>query len=272
MRIRDSIYEKDWKRIISTVSGMNLVLASHHLFGVLALATIILQSAISLNIYIFVIWLVLSLVLLFMDLFRGTNLSLSFELGFGFFITFGTILSLLFANFNSIFFLSTLGRWEIICYQIFIGLCLALRFLSTFFYIEFFTHDKSFITPQSPYAKEQLTLFKENLIKTDYEQKLSKKISLIQKWWFLTKQQFWSFIIMVIFVLLALIYSFVIYLVIPSNTIAEFVLRPSLIIMAILYSILSIRAYAQLPKLEEGKAKQKIDANLNEKISELSEH
>ena len=117
MRIKDKVYEDDWKLTTLTATGSNLIAGAHHLFGALAIGLIVIQSAISLNIYIFAIWLVLGVVVLMTDLFRGAQVKLSSEVTFGFFFVFGVILSLLLANTGSMFFPSTLGRLDIIIYQ-----------------------------------------------------------------------------------------------------------------------------------------------------------
>lgn len=251
IRIRDKIYEEDWDQYAITAPGTSLLAFAHHLFGAIAISLIIIQSAFSLNVYIFSIWLILGIAIIMTDLFRGRNITLRSELAFGFFITFGTILSILLANVHSMFFLSNLGRLDIILFQISVGFSIALRFLITFFYVEYFTQERHFISPKTVYAKEQVLMYKENLFKTDFEHKEIHEISVFQKWWVIIKDQFWPLLIMSSFVIFAVIYSLIIYLLIPENAIAEFVIRPSLIILALLYTILLLRLNNQLPKIKD---------------------
>ncbi|GAH24818.1 unnamed protein product, partial [marine sediment metagenome] len=169
MRIRDKIYEEDWELTSLTALGSTFIAGAHHLFGALAISSIVIQSAFSLNIYIFAIWLVLGVVILMTDFFKGTQIKLSSEIAFGLFFVFGTILSLLLANSNSMFFPATLGRVDIIIYQSLAGLCVGLRFLLTFYYMEYFEQEHTFVRTKSQYTKEQVRQYKDNLIKTDFE-------------------------------------------------------------------------------------------------------
>ena len=59
----------------------------------------------------------------------------------------------------------------------------------------------------------------------------------------------WPVLILIIFTVLAAIYSLMVYYLIPENSLAEYILRPSLILVAIIYSVILIRTNAILPKI-----------------------
>ncbi|MHA1345300.1 MAG: hypothetical protein ACTSVO_02460 [Candidatus Heimdallarchaeaceae archaeon] len=249
MRIRDKVFEEDWELTSLADSGYSFIAGVHHIFGALAISLIIIQSAFSLNIYIFSIWLVLGVVILMTDLFKGTQIKLSSEVAFGLFFVFGIILSLLLANPNSMFFPATLGRIDIIIYQSLAGLCIALRFLSTFYYMEYFEQEHTFVKTKSKYTKEQVQQYKDNLIKTDFEYISPEGIKTLQKWTVLLRRMLWPIIILIIFTTFAALYALMIYYLIPANSLTEYILRPSLILVAIIYSVILIRTNAILPKI-----------------------
>ena len=143
--------------------------------------------------YIFSIWLVLAIVILMTDLFRGRRIKLSSEVTFGAFFIFGTAISLLLSNTNSMFFPATLGRLDIIMYQVLAGICVSLRFLITFFYVEYYEQEHHFIRTKSNYAKEQVQQYKDNLILTDFEYKEIQTISNMHKWGIIFKRIQWPF-------------------------------------------------------------------------------
>ncbi len=249
MRIRDKVFEEDWELTSLTALGSTFIAGAHHLFGALAVSLIIVQSAFSLNIYIFAIWLVLGVVILMTDLFKGTQMKLSSEVTFGLFFIFGTILSLLLANPNSMFFPATLGRVDIIIYQSLAGLCIGLRFLSTFYYMEYLEQDHPFVKTRSKYTREQVQQYKDNLIKTDFEYISPEGIKTLQKWIVLFRRMLWPFMLLIIFAALAALYALMIFYLIPEDSLAEYIIRPSLILVAIIYSVLLIRTNAILPKI-----------------------
>ncbi len=249
MRIRDKIYEEDWELTSLTALGSTFIAGAHHLFGALAISSIVIQSAFSLNIYIFAIWLVLGVVILITDFFKGTQIKLSSEIAFGLFFVFGTILSLLLANSNSMFFPATLGRVDIIIYQSLAGLCVGLRFLLTFYYMEYFEQEHTFVRTKSQYTKEQVRQYKDNLIKTDFEYISPEGIKTLQQWTVLFKRMLWPILILIIFTALAALYALMVYYLIPEDSLAEYIIRPSLILVAIIYSVLLIRTNAILPKI-----------------------
>ena len=265
MRIRDKVFEEDWELTSLSDSGYSFIAGVHHLFGALAISLIIIQSAFSLNIYIFSIWLVLGVVILMTDLFKGTQIKLSSEVAFGLFFVFGTILSLLLANPNSMFFPATLGRIDIIIYQSLAGLCIGLRFLSTFYYMEYFEQEHTFVKTKSQYTKEQVQQYKDNLIKTDFEYISPEGIKTLQKWTVLFRRMLWPTLILIIFATLAALYALMVYYLIPANSLAEYIIRPSLIMVAIIYSIILIRTNAILPKIvdvdTQGEQQQKTDSD-----------
>ena len=78
----------------------------------------------------------------------------------------------------------------------------------------------------------------------------------------------WPLVSIIVLVVFAIIYSLVIYYIIPQNSIAEFIVRPSLIVIAVLYTILLIRMNAILPKIRE---ETSIIADENEEISEQTD-
>jgi hypothetical protein len=249
MRIRDKVFEEDWELTSLTALGSTFIAGAHHLFGALAVSLIIVQSAFSLNIYIFAIWLVLGVVILMTDLFKGTQMKLSSEVTFGLFFIFGTILSLLLANPNSMFFPDTLGRVDIIIYQSLAGLCIGLRFLSTFYYMEYLEQEHTFVKTKSKYTREQVQQYKDNLIKTDFEYISPEGIKTLQKWIVLFRRMLWPFMLLIIFAALAALYALMIFYLIPEDSLAEYIIRPSLILVAIIYSVLLIRTNAILPKI-----------------------
>lgn len=249
MRIRDKVYEEDWELTSQTALGSTFSAGVHHLFGALAISLIVIQSAFSMNIYIFAIWLVLGVVILLTDFFKGTQIKLSSEVTFGLFFIFGTILSLLLANPNSMFFPATLGRVDIIIYQSLAGICIGLRFLSTFYYMEYFEQEHTFVRTKSQYTKEQVQQYKDNLIKTDFEYVSTEEIKTMQKWIMLFRRMLWPFLLLIIFATLAALYALMIYYLIPKDSLAEYIIRPSLILVAIIYSVILIRTNAILPKI-----------------------
>jgi len=251
MRIRDKVYVEDWKQTIITDPSSNILKFAHHFFGALATIIIVVQSAVTLNIFVFSLWLVLGVIILLLDVFGGNSITLKGELGYGIMFVLGTAISLMLGNVNSMFFPDTLGRIDIIIFQISAGLCVSLRFLIAFFYIEFFTQEYDYIIPQSDYSKEQLKLYKENLIKTNFEYVEIEQIGIIQKWWSLLQRFLWPIIALLMLVLFAILYSLLIYFVIPEDAIAELVIRPSMIVVAILYTILLIRTNAILPSIHK---------------------
>ncbi|MHA1218142.1 MAG: hypothetical protein ACTSSN_04005 [Candidatus Heimdallarchaeaceae archaeon] len=268
MRIRDKVFEADWKKTKKTAPGSQIMVFCHHLFGVIAIAIIILQSAISLNVYVFTIWLIIGIINLMIDLFRGGDLNLKNELSFGIFFILGTAFSLLLANVNSMFFPDTLGRIDIIIYQVSAGICIALRLLLSMFFLEFYSQERFYILPTGDYAIEQVKHYEDNLILTDFERVSVKELDVLQKWWILIKKMFWPLISILILILFAGLYSMIIYFIIPPNTIAEFIIRPSLIVVAILYTIILTRMNAILPKI---KNETTVPVDNDDEISEFIE-
>ncbi|MCG3221430.1 MAG: hypothetical protein H7641_08625 [Candidatus Heimdallarchaeota archaeon] len=251
MRIRDKIFEEEWKKTVVSTPGSSILVIAHLLFGLFAIAIIIIQSAFSFNVYIFSIWLIFGIIIFLTDLFRGRNIKLSSELGFGFFFILGTVLSLLLGNVYSMFFPENLGRIDILIFQISAGICVAIRFLITFFYEEYFSQEQEFIVPDSNYAKDQIEQYILNLVKTDFEYKEIEHIGILEKWWYILKKMIWPSISISILVILAVLYSLLIYYIIPNDAISELIIVPSLIIAAILYSILLIRLNDVIPKIQE---------------------
>jgi hypothetical protein len=144
------------------------------------------------------------------------------------------------------------------------------RFIVSLYYIEFKSHEGFYVVPTSVYAQEQLTHYQDNLVLTDFERKKTDENRLLKKWGFLLQRMIWPFIIMLILVLFAIGYALLIYFIIPNNTIAEFVIRPSLIVVAILYTILLLRTHAILPKIVDD-PKQSQEEEFPEEIGELTQ-
>ena len=255
LRIRDKIFEEEWKKTVVSTPGSSILVVAHLLFGLFAIAIIIIQSAFSFNVYIFSIWLIFGLIIFLTDIFRGSNIKLSSELGFGFFFILGTVLSLLLGNVYSMFFPENLGRIDILVFQISAGICVAIRFLITFFYEEYFSQEQEFIVPDSNYSKDQIDQYVLNLVKTDFEYKDIEQIGLFEKWWYILKKMIWPSISVSILIILAVLYSLLIFYIIPDNAISELIIVPSLIIAAILYSILLIRLNEVIPKMQEKEKK-----------------
>ena len=251
MRIRDKIFEEDWKKTTLLTPGSSILVISHLLFGVLAIVLILIQSALSLNVYVFSIWSIFGIIIVLTDLFRGNNIKLTSEIGFGFFFILGTVLSLLLGNVYSMFFPENLGRTDLLIFQISTGFCVTIRFLITFFYIEYFSQEQEYITPDSEYAKEQIDNYLLNLVKTDFECKSIEQIGLFEKWWYILKKMIWPLFSILIIIVLAVLYSLLIFYIIPSDAISELIIIPSLIIAAILYSVFLIRMNTILPKMQE---------------------
>jgi hypothetical protein len=268
MRIRDKVFEFDWEKTKKPAPGSQIMIFCHHLFGIAAIAIIILQSVLSLNIYIFTIWLIIGVVNLMLDLIRGVDLNLRNELSFGFFFILGTVISILLANYNSMFFPDTLGRVDIILYQVSVGICIVVRLLLSLFFLEFYSHERLYVKPVSEYAIEQVKNYEDNLTLTDFERLPIEELDVFQKWWTLFKKMFWPLISILILIFFAIIYALIIYLIIPQNSIAEFIIRPSLIVVSILYTILLIRMNAILPKIRD---EPSIIVEENEEFEEASE-
>ena len=269
LRIRDKIFEEEWKKTVVSTPGSSILVIAHLLFGIFAIAIIIIQSAFSYNVSI---WLIFGLIIFLTDLFRGRDIKLSSELGFGFFFILGTVLSLLLGNIYSMFFPENLGQTYIIVSQVSAGICVAIRFLITFFYEEYFSQEKEFIVPDSNYTKDQIEQYVLNLVKTDFEYNEIEHIGLFEKWWYILKKMIWPTISVSILILLAVLYSFLIYYMIPNDAISELIIVPSLIIAAILYSILLIRLNEVIPKIQEKEKEvpesDEWEENLLEEISE----
>ena len=251
MRIRDKVFTEEWEKTTLSETGAPILALAHHLFGALALGIIVFQSAFSLNIYVFTIWLILGIVILLIDFIRGTSLSLGNELSFGVIFILGTVISLIVGNVNSMFFPETLGRIDIILYQVFAGICVSIRFLITFFYVEFFSQRNYYVKPISTYTEDQVHQYKQNLIKTDFEYVDIKTQGLFQEWGEIFKRMLWPLIILTILTAAGIIYSLIIFYMIPNNAIAELVIRPSLIIIALFYTYLLIRTNSVLIKIHE---------------------
>ena len=280
MRIKDKVYEEDWELTHVTAPGSTFLIGAHHILGTLALSLVIIQSALSLNIYIFAIWLVLAIIILLTDLFRGRKINLSSEVAFGAFFAIGTAVSLLLSNTNSMFFPATLGRMDIILYQASAGICVSLRFLTTFFYVEYYEQEHRFIKTKSRYSQEQVQQYKDNLILTDFEYREIKKVTTLQKWSILLRHLRWPFVILLIFTGLAALYALMIYFIIPNNSIAEYIIRPSLIVVAIIFSVILIRINTVLPKIVEAEEDEEsqeehfemeIDDDLEDTVLEKSQ-
>lgn len=251
MRIRDKIFEEDWRKTVISTPGSSILVLAHLLFGVFAIGLIIIQSAFSFNVFIFSIWLIIGIIIVLTDIFRGRNIRLNSELGFGFFFILGTILSLLLGDVYSMFFPEYLGRVDIIIFQISVGICVALRFIITFFYEEYFSQEHEFIKPDTNYARDQVEHYILNLVKTDYEFHHIEQIGLFEKWSYVLKSMIIPTISVSIISALAILYALLIYYIIPYDAISELIIIPSLIIAALLYSILLLRINNVIPKIQQ---------------------
>ena len=268
MRIRDKVFVEEWEQTAVTDSRAPILALAHHIFGALALGIVVFQSALSLNIYVFAIWLILGIVVLLIDFIRGTRLSLGNELSFGVMFILGTIISLAIGNVNSMFFPETLGRVDIILYQISAGICVSIRFLITFFYVEYFSQRNYYVKPISGYTEDQVHQYKQNLIKTDFEYVDNATQGLFSKWGEIFRRMLWPLFILVILTTAGIIYSLIIYFMIPSNAIAELVIRPSLIIIALLYTYLLIRTNTVLIRIHERDKSKEIGDVIPEDMDE----
>jgi hypothetical protein len=79
----------------------------------------------------------------------------------------------------------------------------------------------------------------------------------------------WPTVIMLILILFAVGYAVMIYFIIPTNSIAEFVVRPSLIIVAILYTILLLRTHAILPQIIDKQETSQEDEETSEEVEDF---
>jgi len=269
MRFRDKVFEDDWEKKEIKMQKFSFLILLHHLFGIAAITLILFQSALSLNIYVFTIWMIIGIIILFFDVTRGNKLTLNGELIFSFFFVFGTGLSILLGDFSSMFFPHSLGRIEIILFQIFTGTFLVLRYTTSLYFIEFKSHEGFYVVPTSSYSQEQLKHYQDNLILTDFERKKTSEDRLAKKWFFLLQRMLWPAVIMLILVLFAVGYALIIYFIIPDNSIAEFIVRPSLIVVAILYTILLLRTHTILPEIVDRKDDFKEDEGTSDDMGEL---
>ena len=272
MRIRDKVFADDWKKKESEIQILSPIVLLHHLFGVVGIIIILFQSALSLNVYVFTIWMIIGILILLIDIARGSKITLTGELIFGFLFILGTGISLLLGDFTSMFFPDSLGRIDIILFQVFTGVSIVIRFAISLYFIEFKSHEGFYVVPTSIYAQEQLKHYQDNLLLTDFERKKTNENRFLKKWGFLLQRMLWPSVIMLILVIFAIGYALLIYFIIPNNTIAEFVVRPSLIVVAILYTILLLRTHALLPKvIEKPLSTQEEDkpTEVEELISEL---
>ena len=93
-------------------------------------------------------------------------------------------------------------------------------------------------------------------------------LKFFQKWELILHRMMWPFISLIVLILIAVLYSLLIYFMIPNNSIAEFIMRPSLIVIAILYTALLIRTNAVLPKIKD--EKKSIETEDEENISKIN--
>ena len=268
MRIRDKMFEEDWEKTVVETPGSSILVVAHLLFGMFAIGIIVIQSALSFNVFVFSIWLIFGIIILLTDIFGGKNIKLSSELGFGFLFVLGTILSLLLGNVYSMFFPENLGRIDLLIFQVSSGICVAIRFLITFFYEEYFSQEQEFISPDSNYARNQVKEYILNLVKTDFEYKEIEEISLIDKMWYIFKNLVWPTLSVSIVIILAVLYSLLIYFIIPYDAISEFIIIPSLIVASILYSILLIKLNDVIPKMQEKEKEISVSDDLEEDVLE----
>ena len=133
------------------------------------------------------------------------------------------------------------------------------------FFVEFYSHERSYITPIGDYAKKQVKNYEDNLTLTDFERTPMKELDVLQKLWIIVKKMFWPLVSIIVLVLFAGIYSLIIYYVIPQNAIAEYIIRPSLIVVAILYTVILIRINSILPKIKD---EDSIPIEINEVVTE----
>ncbi|MHA1778722.1 MAG: hypothetical protein ACTSYN_04030, partial [Candidatus Heimdallarchaeaceae archaeon] len=104
MRFRDKIFEEDWKRIKPSTTQARLLALFHHLFGIISIGLIIIQSTISLNVFLFTVWVMIGVVTLIIDIMNGTLVKLSHEIIFLVIIIFATLISILLGDYRSMFF------------------------------------------------------------------------------------------------------------------------------------------------------------------------
>ncbi len=267
MRITDTGFETDWDKETLLPKGAKILLFFHHCFSILALALIIYQSAISLNILLFTLWLIIALVMVFIDILSGQEIKLENEVGIGVLIVFGAGISVIIANADSMFFVALLERIELLVIQIFSGLFLSFRLIIAFYYNEIFSNRYSVIKAKSSYSREQLELYKMNLYETDFEFDHSSMNIQIGYWLRLSKPLIWSSLLLAFFTSLGVLYALLIYLMTPETALAQFAPRPALIILTLLLSILLFRIIKTLPEIENRYKKEREEVNQRNEIA-----
>ena len=253
MRFRDKIFEEDWEIVKPSTTLTRLLALSHHLFGIISIALIVIQSAISLNVFLFTLWTMIGVVILIIDIMGGTSIKLSNEIIFLLIIIFATIISLILGDYNSMFFPIQINGRDIRIYQIGAGVFVSLRIICTFIYVERSSQNKYTYRPSSSYTEEQVSEYKANLTKTDFEFTIPKIPSFLTKIRFFLEGLPVSLLIIGIFALLGIGYVGLIYLITPTNTIREFNVFPAFIIIGILFVLLLFRLASIAPKISSEK-------------------
>ncbi len=249
MRKRDIGFEEDWKIETKDSKGLSLLLLFHHVFGLLALLVIILQSLLSLNIIPFAIWLIVLLITVIIDLSSAKSITFEKEIGFGFIIVIAILTSIVVANMESMFFVFILNK-SVISFQIVSGLFLTLRFTLTLIYMEFYSEELKVLQAKSKYSKEQMRLYQLNLMKTDFEIPTKQTFSLLAQ----LKQFFVSSIpslgLFIVLSAVCVLYAYFIFYITPSDAIAQFMVFPALAFVTLLVVIVLLRLNVVVRNIE----------------------
>jgi len=234
VRLRDKVFSEDWRSVPYIRLQPNILWIIRIAITQLGLLLIAFYSLATQNIIIFTIWFGIAIIVFLIDTFKGTNITLSLEVTFGTITLIATILSVKFADYNSIFFISFSYRPNVLFTQTFAAIFLIGRFFLTLFILEWYPNIRVLL-PESKYARNQVKEYKSNLVKTDFEFKRTEKVNYIEKIRFILKGTFIPTFIQLLFITAAMLYAFLIYLITPSDAVAQFYVIPALFFVALIY-------------------------------------
>ncbi len=237
-RIIDAEFTQSWVTKYSYSFKAKLLAFIHFLVGFLAFLLVIIQSISSGNLIIFVIWLVITIILILSDKINELKVSIKGNSTFMLLTIIGTIFSLPLATVNSLFFIEKLGRIKLIIYQVIIGSLIALRLIISLFYEFSFGSGVSFLKAKNQLTKDQFLRYKETLLKTEFE--FSEQENFTFSYYFVEfiRNLIVPTAIVSVVIVIGVAYALLIYFIIPPDALKEFLVGPALIIIALLYSIL----------------------------------
>ncbi|MHA1204068.1 MAG: hypothetical protein ACTSSL_03895 [Candidatus Heimdallarchaeaceae archaeon] len=249
VRIRDADFDANWNLEIKKTKGFQIIQILHLLFGFMALLLILVQSILSDNIIIFTVWMSFTIIILLIDISRGSNIKIQDEMAFFGLMLLGTLFSMYLANIKSMFFIDNFNRVNIILYQIFVGVFISQRFFFAIYFESVYNKEFKVLHPKTSYSSEQLKMYKNNLLKTDFSVKQVKQLALKNQFFYLLSTIFIPIIIIGIFVLLSYAYAFFIYLLLPNDVLKDFIIKPAFIVFSLLFSFILVRLVNSLPEL-----------------------